>query len=220
MLSQDRILWMINVALTGLLNAAGLRTAKQYQEAMDVIQHTLEEFFGLDIGLINNMDDSSLLELLRQGEELDMERVVLAGDLFFEDGILHNELEQPGEAQADFQRALFLYLEATFTEDSTPPELAEKIDQVYELVDIDGLPLETMLSLFYYFDRQGSWGRAFDMIRMLTAVPDIQDEIMEDGCAFYERLLDLEDAQLEEQGLSRADVEDALRSISEGQRPG
>ena len=216
MLSQDRILWMINVALTGLLNAAGLRTAKQYQEAMDVIQHSLEEFFGLDIGLINNMDDNSLLELLRQGEELDLERVVLAGDLFLEDGILHNELDQPEEAQADFQRTLFLYLEAAFSEESTSPVLAEKIDQVYALADVEGLPLETKLSLFYSFNRQASWKQAFDMIRILTAIPEIQDEMTEDGCAFYEQLLGFEDSQLEEQGLSRADIEDALRSVSGG----
>lgn len=215
MLSEDRFLLMLNLALTGLLNAVRLRTAKRYQEAMDVIQHTLEEFFGLDIDVLNQVDDTSLLESMRQDGELDLERVAMAADLFREAGILYTTQNRPLEAQTNKVRALYFYLEVVLnSEGEIPEELGEKIEELYAALGIKQVSIETQLSLYYYFDRQGSYREAQTALNELVLNDQLQEEMIEEGLEFYERLLGKSNQELEAGGITRAEVEEGVRRLS------
>jgi len=215
MLSEDRFLWMFNLALTGLLNAVGLRTAKRYQEAMDVIQHTLEEFFGLDIDVLNQVDDTSLLESMRQEGELDLERVAMAADLFREAGILYTTQNRPLEAQTNKVRALYFYLEIVlYSEGEIPEELCEKIEELYAALGIKQVSMETQLSLYYYFDRQGNYREAQTALNELLLNDQLQEEMIEEGLEFYERLLGKSNQELEAGGITRGEVEEGVRRLS------
>ena len=215
MLSEDRFLWMFNLALTGLLNAVGLRTAKRYQEAMDVIQHTLEEFFGLDIDVLNQVDDTSLLESMRQEGELDLERVAMAADLFREAGILYTTQNRPLEAQTNKVRALYFCLEVVlYSEGEIPEELCEKIEELYAALGIKQVSMETQLSLYYYFDRQGNYREAQTALNELLLNDQLQEEMIEEGLEFYERLLGKSNQELEAGGITRGEVEEGVRRLS------
>ena len=215
MLSEDRFLWMFNLALTGLLNAVGLRTAKRYQEAMDVIQHTLEEFFGLDIDVLNQVDDTSLLESMRQEGELDLERVAMAADLFREAGILYTTQNRPLEAQTNKVRALYFYLEVVlYSEGEIPEELCEKIEELYAALGIKQVSMETQLSLYYYFDRQGNYREAQTALNELLLNDQLQEEMIEEGLEFYERLLGKSNQELEAGRITRGEVEEGVRRLS------
>ena len=219
MLSEDRFLLMFNLALTGLLNAVGLRTAKLYQEALDVIKHTLEEFFGLDIAVLNQVDDTSLLEAMRQDGELDLERLKLAADLFHEAGTLYAIQNRPVEAQINNVRALYFYLEVVLNrEGEIPEELSEKIDGLYEVLGIDPVSIETQLSLYYYFDRQGNYREAQAALNELLLNEQIREDISEEGLEFYEQLLDRSDQALEAGGISRGEVEEGMQRLSREMR--
>ena len=219
MLSEDRFLWMFNLALTGLLNAVRLRTAKLYQEAMDVIQHTLEEFFGLDIDVLNQVDDTSLLESMRQDGVLDLERVAIAADLFHEAGTLYSIQNRPVEAQTNYVRALYFYLEVVLnTEEEIPEELSGKIDELYGTLGINDVSIETQLSLYYYFDRQSNYREEKAALNELLLNDGIQEEMSEEGLALYERLAEKSDQELETGGITRGEVEEGMRRLSREMR--
>lgn len=213
MLSEDRFLWLFNLAITGLLNAIKLRTAGQFQEAQDVIENTIEELFGLSTTLIRNIDDSSLLESLRQNGELDQGSVIIAGDLFLEEGMINSELKQPVKAGDSYQRALFFYLEAAFLEAETPPDLGDKIRGVCQLVDADTLSIDLQLGLYDFYEREGDYQQAYRMLNRLLTNPQVGNELEEEARSFYQRLLEQEDAQLHEYGLGRAELEAALLQL-------
>ena len=215
MLSEDRFLLMFNLALTGLLNAVGLRTAKRYQEAMDVIQKTLEEFLGLDIDVLNQVDDTSLLDSMRQEGELDLERVAMAADLFREAGILYTIQNRDLEAQINKMRALYYYLEVVLnSEGEIPEELCGKIEGLYAALGIKQVSIETQLSLYYYFDRQGSYREAQTALNELLLNDQFQEEMFEEGLEFYERLLGKSNQELEAGRITRGEVEEEVRRLS------
>lgn len=210
MLSEDRFLWLFNLAITGLLNAIKLRTAGQFQEAQDVIENTIEEFFGLSTTLIHTIDDYSLLESLRQNDELRQESVIIAGDLFHEAGLINSDLNQPGKAGDSYQRALFFYLEAAFLEAENPPDLGDKIKGVCQLVDADTLSIDLQLGMYDFYEREADYQQAYRMLNRLLSNPQVGGELEQEARSFYQRLLEQEDKQLSEYGLERAELEAAL----------
>jgi len=219
MLSEDRFLWLFNLAITGLLNAIKLRTAGQFQEAQDVIENTIEEFFGLSTTLIRGIDDYSLLDSLRQNDELVQASVITAGDLFQEEGLTNLELNQPGKAGDSFKRALFFYLEAAFLESETPADLVDKINGVCQFIPPGSLSIDLQLGLYDFYEREGDYHQAYQMLNRLLSDPQVRDELLDETRSFCLRFLEQEDDQLREHGLDRTELEATLLQLP-GEKPG
>jgi hypothetical protein len=96
-------------------------------------------------------------------------------------------------------------------------EHIERIDGFVDKLQDVSLPMATKGFLFLYYEQIGRFSQAEDMLfDMLDAATDEEEiTIGDSGVAFYQRLLQRNDHELEAGGLPRAEVEEGLRELTE-----
>jgi hypothetical protein len=86
MLSQDYLIRIIRQATAVIAKIIGLKEAGQYQEALQVIDQTMEQAWGMNADMVNLLDDESLYKVLTINEVLDLDRLGIIAELFTEKG--------------------------------------------------------------------------------------------------------------------------------------
>ena len=154
MFSQDYIIRMISQATAALATILGLRKSGQFQQALGVIDQTLEGLVGLSASLLKAMDDRSLLRLLTSQGRLDTELLILIADLFRAEGDVLVEQNRASESLESYRRALALNLEVALDDQTAPDaELIASIESLYRQLPNYRFPAETMLQLRDYYTR-------------------------------------------------------------------
>ncbi len=190
MLTEDYLIRMINLAIAALLRIIGLKKEGDYQEALLLIDVTLEQLLGLRSSMVKNLDDNRLYFLLTRNDTLDMQRLAIVADLFHEEGEILAALGRAHESQADYARALRFDLEVLFNKGAGDPvDLLRKIDDLVQKLDLQALGADTLWPLAGYYEERGTFDQAEKMLRILAERPEIRAEIVPEVAAFYERLV-------------------------------
>lgn len=210
-LSEDYLFRIISQALRALAAIAGLKVAKQYQEAEQLINDALEGLFGLRADLLKQLDDARLLEMLTVQDNLDLQRLALAADLFKEEGeILTAQGDQAGGARSTL-RALNFYLESALDGPAQiEAELASKISALTTSLQSTALPQETLFNLFNFYEKIGQFRPAEMALAQLEASAPGNEDLAGEFYDFYQRLLEKPDAVLTAGGMDRAEIEAKL----------
>jgi tetratricopeptide (TPR) repeat protein len=200
--------------LASLARLVGLKTASQYQSASQVIDETLEGVFGLRADLVRRLDDGVLLAHMTYHGALDGDQAILVADLFREEGEILVARGFPYQAYWSSLRALNFYLEVSLNSAPTnlpPPD--EKIVALFGELEDYTLPLDTYYQLHVYFDQKGQYAQAEKMLNSLIEGTNRQEEVLVEAEAFYRRLAELPDDQLEAGQTTRGAVEAGLARV-------
>jgi hypothetical protein len=219
MLTEDYFLRMINQMLAVLTQILYHKKAGQYQEAQILIDQSLEQLLGIRAALLKQMDDASLLQLLTSQGELDPDRLNMITELYQIEADLLAAQNDAKAAAADYQRALTLVLEiALLVNSPRTNNLDTRIDQLYERISTQELPVELSFQLMDYFEGQGNFERIEQLVSELLKRDDVLQEILPGIIDYYEARLENSDQELFAGGLSRDYVQarlDGARSLFE-----
>ncbi len=190
MLTEDYLIRMINLAIAALLRIIGLKKGGDYQEALLLIDVTLEQLLGLRSSMAKNLDDNRLYFLLTRNDHLDTQRLAIVADLFHEEGDVLSALGRAQESRDDYARALRFDLEVLFNEgDEDQAVLRQKIEDLVQKLDLPGLGADTLWPLAGYYEERREYAKAEALLLMLAERPEIRAEILPEVVAFYERLV-------------------------------
>jgi hypothetical protein len=210
-LTEDYLIRMINQVLAALAAMLGLKTAWRYQEAEHLFYETLESLFGLRAGLLLQLDDDRLKEMMTYQGELNLQLLVAVADLFKEEGeILQAHGDLPG-ANSHAQRALNFYLEAILggytTQDAELPGKAESL-----IHSLNGIPLPDATSylLFHYYNNAGQFRDAEAALTSMEANMGRNEFTLEELREFYSGLLEKTDQELRSGGMERKEIQAKL----------
>lgn len=210
-LSEDTLLRMIVAAIAETVaKLAMLRTAGNYQQALEIIDQNLEELLGLKADLVRQLDDKHIVDMLTTNGVLDFSRLFYVAELFRQEAEIHAIRGDLQLAQAGQMRALNLFLEVAFAVENEFPEADERIDELFDSLG-KNTPEETLFTLFDYYEQVGAFARATTAIDLMLERTENSGEIMAEKKAFYERLLTESDEELETGGLSREAIESQLQ---------
>ncbi len=184
MYTEDFILRMINQAMAVLLQVLGFKRAGQRQEALQAIDQALEMLLGLRASLLRQLDEAKILQMLTAQGELDIDRLALLADIYYEEGEIQAAEGKADESRQAYNRALRFYLEAALDPRSgglpgMAPDKLARMAALASQIEAARLPLETRLALL----------------------------------DFYERLVDLPEARLAEAGITAAQVKQEYASL-------
>ena len=214
MFTEDYFMRMINQMVMVLASIIGLRKAGQYQEAHQLINQSLEQLLGIDSQLIKQMDESSLLKVITTQGALDSDRLYNIAELYEQEGHVYTDQEDITLANADYHRALIFYLEIALSEGYQDyPELPHKIRELYERLENQELPVETLLMLFDYFERREEYALVERVIAELLNQPDHHAEINQSVLAYYQGLLEINDQDLLAGGVSMSYVKEKIVAL-------
>jgi len=154
MFTEDYLMRIINQALAALLSAVGLKKRGRYREARQSIDQAVEWLTSMPAGLVDQMDDEGILSMLTVQERLDVPRLALLADLFWEQGEIQVQLDQASQGRSSCERALRFTLEAALaSEAGLASESIAKIETRRQALMEAELPIETQLALLDYLQR-------------------------------------------------------------------
>jgi len=214
MFSDDYLLRIIRQATAVFASIIGLKCAGQYQEALKVINQTLEQLLGLDAEMISLLDDESLYLLLMKNEVLDVEKLGFIADLFKEEGDIKKLQNHIDESINCYIRSLTYYLIISInSETSRPIELPQKIDELLQQLGTYNYNEQTLLSLYFYYENAREFAKADNMLNRLATQNDSKAYVVDEMKSFYKRLLEKSPKELAAGGMSRTQIRNKLREL-------
>jgi len=212
--SDDYLLRIIRQATAVFARIIGLKRAEQYQEALQVIDQTLEQLLGIDAEMIRLLDDESLYTLLTKNEVLDLEKLGFVADLFKEEGDIHKLQNQIDESITCYIRSLNYYLIIGINSESSPPiKLSQKIDELLQKLDANAFKEQTLLNLYSYFENAKEFAKADNMLSRIVSPNDSKAFVVDEMKSFYNRLLEKSPKELADGGVSRVEIQNKLKDL-------
>jgi hypothetical protein len=170
---------------------------------------------GMGGGFVHSAPEETLLAMLTSMGTLDTEKCWLLATLLKADGEVYEAQENENDSYYSYLKALNLFL-AALTSDDEPHRLdpvPEVEGLLYKLSSYE-LPNSTKALLFRYFEQTGSYANAENTLYDLLDTDPGDTEVIENGKAFYRRLLRQSDAALAAGSLTRDEVEDGLMKLT------
>ena len=131
------------------------------------------------------------------------------------EGEIHQSQENENESYYCYLKALNLYLEVLSSD--TSYDLLDPVAEIegltYKLADYD-LPPHTQEMLFRYFERTGRFSQAEDTLEELLAADPGDRSVVTQGVAFYQRLQQKSDVELQDGNVSRNQVNEGLSRLT------
>ena len=213
MFREDFIMRQIRQLSQALTKLLFLKDSKQYQDALDEIQHTGKLFFGLDLNAIHTITHEELQEALRAKNAQDVEHVSLLAELLRHQGECFDYELHPEAARQSYTLALDLYLDLFASGQNTQfADLTARIDLLLEHLDPLTLDAETQGGVFRFFDTVGRYGDAEDLLFHL-ADHHPTPALFAEGVAFFERLLGKSYRYLKAGNLPYEEVKEGLAAF-------
>jgi len=214
MLSDDYLIRMIRQATAVLARVIGLKSAGQYQEALQDIDQALEQLLGMDAGLIRLLDDESLYKILMKNDVLDLEKLGFLADLFKQEGEIQKLQNQTNESINCYIRSLNYYLMIGINSGTSRPiELSQKIDELLQKLETCYFEEKTLLNLFYFYENAGEFAKADNMLSRLATRNPSRKNVVDEMKSFYKRLMEKSPKELAAGGMSRIQIRNKLKAL-------
>ena len=211
MITRDYITRMIQVLAQALAKVLGLKESHQYPEALREIDETGLKLLGLNLSLVERLPDDQIMRLFGSDESLAIPKCYAIARLLEEKGHIQ---ELMGDEEGSFQEYLKsagLFVDVALASDrSAVADCEANADFVIEKLSEYEIPPATEEKIFRYYEHVGKFGRGKDVLYDLV---ERDSSFIEEGMAFYRRLLALPDDELVRGGLPRGEVEEALAEL-------
>jgi hypothetical protein len=137
MFTEDYILRQVNLLVAVLAKITGLKKAGEFQEAQKVIDQAIESAFGLDAGLIKQLDENSLTSLITTTYGIDLGKLHTLAGLLEAEGDVLTAQHRETEAHQSYQRALGLFYEFSSHPDNIlDAELSSRINALQKKLGV------------------------------------------------------------------------------------
>jgi hypothetical protein len=203
MIRRDYFIKLVQELSAVLLRIVSLKARREYAAALHEIDCALEKYLGLkpDEAAAENLEH--VLALCgHEGGPISESLNLLAAVYVEQRDIFAAQQDQAGTRRAALL-ALGLYLEAVRS-GTVSLDMLKKIDQLLESVTDAPLPSPVLRRLLLYLEDRGLYAKAEDVLYEWLERND--PEAVEQGNAFYARLLNRSDEELISGDLPRAEV--------------
>lgn len=215
---EDYIMRFIRQFAAFLAQVLGIAAVGKYREAHAEIEQKLKELSGLDSDSLLRLDEGGLITTLRlYAPSAWQETGAATAALLDQQASFYAAQNQPDASYAHRLKALHLLLELlTADERFEPPGYAPDVEEIRTELETYVLPFRTYATLLRYYEQEGDYAEAEDVLfQWIDSDPDSPMPV-EQGIAFYRRLLARDDADLEAGNLPRAEVEAGLAELTAG----
>jgi hypothetical protein len=203
MILRDYFIKLVQELSGVLLRIVSLRARREYAAALHEIDCALEKYLGLrpGEGTAENLDH--VLALCGKEGGPISESLNLLADVYHEQSQIFGAQQDQAASLRSGLLALGLYLEA-LRSGIVSLDMLRKIDDLLEFVADAPLPTPVLRRLFSYLEDRGLYAKAEDVLYDWLERNDT--EAVEQGMAFYARLLEKSDEELINGNLPRAEV--------------
>lgn len=190
------------------------KKAQKAEAALEAIGRASQLILGLNPKLMSLLSDAYLYELLEKDTEQGAIRCLVLAALLKEEADVYRMMGDEDGAVGRWMRSLRIYMDILL--ERSVPEFGNHPQNLEEIADrLRGFEVASELrrSLVIYFERKTRYAQAEDVLYdMLEQTPD-DPGLIEDGIAFYQRLLVQHPARLLSGGLPLNEVQAGLAEL-------
>ena len=206
MLKDDWIMKIISQANSIMARILSALT-EDTVEAQKLIDEVFEQFVESTSAEINQLSAENLINQFSGDGSEGIGRLILIADLLRAESAIQNEAGNENEAVGRLLKALDIRLSLAIGHDMINAHLDGNIDQLVDQLQEYELPTHTAQSLFNYYERTTHFDKAEDMLHELIDDHITNENMLEEGLAFYERLLRKNDTELKTGNLPRDEAQ-------------
>ncbi len=217
MIKNDYIMRMIEQLSAFLVQIAGFKAKKQYQEGRQIINEAIKELFGLHPQTLVTLDYKDLMMLISTGgRELDQAKNIMLSELLKENADLYDMEGNDTIGNNLYFKSLNIFIEVLLSNDKRyVKQCLENIQELIPIIQDREVPDDTQCLLFQYYEYIGEYGKAEDLLYELLESNHYQTEIVNKGIDFYKRLTNKDQCELIKGNLPLDEVVDGLNQLQE-----
>lgn len=214
MINKDYILRIAERVGRELAILLHLRERNQYEEALIYIDELFLQNAGLTTGFINSVSEEMLLTMLSPLGVLNIEKCLWIATLLKAEGDIYLDQGKSDESYHRYLKSLYLFLEVLSHDndihDMKDLDVTGETEDILNKLEEYELPQKAKNKLFRYFEMGGRYDKAENILFEMVEGNAAGQELVEQGIAFYTRLMKKSDADLLTGNLSREEVEEGL----------
>ena len=218
MVNKDYLMRQIELFTRRLTILLGLRQFDKFDEALIYVDDLYLQTLGLTSHFVNSLSEKMLLEMISPLGVLNVDKCLWLAVLLKAEGDIYDDQDKETESYYRYLKSLFLFLSAFSYEKSLrDTQLGTELVALLDKLDEYELPLPTSQQLLVYYELNGQYAKAedtlFEMLDRDTIGQTEHEQLVEDGKAFFERLLRKNDADLLAGNFSHIEVEEGLAQL-------
>lgn len=214
MVNKDYILRMAERIGRTLAIILHLRQYNKYEEALITIDDTLLQTVGLTSSFINSVSDEVLLQALSPLGTLNLDKCLWVAALLKAEGDIYRDQDKQDESYYRYLKSLNLFLAAQLHERTlSQGQFYTETDELLHSLSEYELPAHTKRKLIAYHELTGHYAKAEDVLFELLEGDSHNPLLLQEGQAFYTRLLAKSDDDLQAGAFSREEVMEGLEQL-------
>ena len=215
---QDYIMRLLEQLQGTLPYILDMVKSGNYVEAHAMIDQVCRELIGVSsTGLVRLKDEDILREIQADATIAWEDKAFYLATLLKEDAEIYWKEDKVEESVARYHTAVLLFIHIALNDKERADEYSQTITEIATILHDYELPAPTYSALMTFYETIGDFAEAEDFLYEWLDVEPLDDTLnfVEVGEAFYRRLLQKTDAELEAGNLPREEVEAALQELLE-----
>lgn len=209
---KDYIMKIIQQFTNAVAKIMGLKAENKIEESQVVLTDTLKNFTGLNTEILEALPYEILLQ--RVSGQTNSEKSLILAELLYQQADIY-------EIKGELSRARNLYLKNANIminvllkgDDTVLEQNQDKVNELIEKIGLRNVPRESLLLLFQYYELTTEYAKAEDVLFELIEKAEANKDLVAKGIAFYERLLNKDQADLQKGNLPMDEVLEGLANL-------
>jgi len=209
---KDYIMKIIQQFANAVARIMGLKAENKIEESQVVLTDTLKDFTGLNTEILEALPYEILLQ--RVSGQTNSEKSLILAELLYQQADIY-------EIKGELSRARNLYLKNANIminvllkgDNSVLKQNQDKVNELIEKIGLLNVPRESLLLLFQYYELTTEYAKAEDVLFELIEKAEADKDLVAKGIAFYERLLNKDQADLQKGNLPMDEVLEGLGNL-------
>ena len=173
-----------------------------YEYALDEIEQAYNSLLNSNGSAIKQLDAAAIIK----ANAANSTNITAIASLLFEEADILERVNGINAVSAEYYQKAFLLFLAIKTE-----QYADELEEIVLKMEPYEIRDETKRHLMIYFEEKGLYGKAEDCLFEL--IQNNYSNIVNEGKAFYTRLLEKDDSALEQGNLPRIEIVESLSQL-------
>ena len=166
MIREDYILRMVKQFTRAVTKILRLKKSHQYQAALETINETFKELFGLNSEVFDSLSIESIIELLKLEHSEIMQKCFWVAELIKEEAEIYESQKESQISKSKYLKSLELYLEGiTYSDNSTVSDYSANVKEIVDRFEQSEIPNRIKHKLLKYYEKIKNYSKVEDLPR-------------------------------------------------------
>jgi tetratricopeptide (TPR) repeat protein len=209
---KDYIMKIIQQFTNAVARIMGLKAENKIEESQVVLTDTLKDFTGLNKEVLEALPYEIILQRV-SGQTNSLKSLLLA-ELLNQQADIYEIKGELSRARNLYSKSLNITINVLLKGDNSVLEQnQDKVNGLIEKIGRLDVPRESLLLLFQYYELTKDYAKAEDVLFELIDKTEANKDLLAKGIAFYERLINKDQIDLQKGNLPIDEVLEGLANL-------